>query len=56
MDRMKSTDEQFTQLATRIPKSLHRKLKLHVVTTEQSVMAFVVSALQEKLKKEGARG
>ena len=46
----------WTQLATRIPKTLHRSLKLYCVQTETSVMAFVVDAIQEKLAREaGAR-
>jgi predicted HicB family RNase H-like nuclease len=39
----------WAQLATRIPKSLHRKLKLHCVTSEVSVMDFVTKAIGEKL-------
>ena len=35
--------------ATRIPKGLHRKLKLHCVTAEASVMDFVTKAIGEKL-------
>ncbi len=47
---MKMPDsEAWVQLATRIPKSLHRDLKLHCVTSETSVMDFVVKALEEKL-------
>ena len=42
-------DEPWVQLATRIPKELHRKLKLHCVQTDVSVMEFVVAALEEKL-------
>jgi predicted HicB family RNase H-like nuclease len=37
------------QLATRIPKALHRELKLHCVTAETSVMDFVMKAIEEKL-------
>ena len=49
--------EVWVQLATRIPKGLHRELKLHVVTRETSVMEFVVEALREKLARgeKGAR-
>jgi predicted HicB family RNase H-like nuclease len=39
----------WVQLATRIPKVLHRKLKLHCVTAEVSVMDFVTKAIGEKL-------
>jgi predicted HicB family RNase H-like nuclease len=41
----------WVQLSTRIPKSLHRELKLHCVTAETSVMDFVVKALEEKLAR-----
>ncbi|MFN8542994.1 MAG: hypothetical protein U0807_02120 [Candidatus Binatia bacterium] len=47
--------EPWVQLATRIPKTLHRSLKLHCVKAEQSVMEFVVAALEEKLGREGAK-
>jgi predicted HicB family RNase H-like nuclease len=46
---MSDDTEAWVQLATRIPKSLHRDLKLHCVTSETSVMDFVVRALEEKL-------
>ena len=42
--------------ATRIPKELHRRLKLHCVTNDTSVMDFVVEALKEKLgRKAGSK-
>lgn len=47
--------EMWVQLATRIPKSLHRTLKLHCVTAETSVMDFVVAAIGEKLARESGR-
>jgi hypothetical protein len=37
------------QLTTRIPKALHRELKLHCVQYETSVMEFVTKAIEEKL-------
>ena len=40
-----------TQLATRIPKPLHRELKLHCVQADISLMDFVVAALRERLTK-----
>jgi predicted HicB family RNase H-like nuclease len=48
------------QLATRIPKELHRRLKLHCVESDVSVMDFVTDAVREKLagksgRKRGAR-
>jgi hypothetical protein len=42
----------WVQLATRIPKAVHRDLKLHCVRAEQSVMDFVTKALKEKLERE----
>ena len=48
-------DEPWVQLATRIPKTLHRQLKLHCVTSDTSVMDFVVESLEEKLARAGGR-
>ena len=48
-------DAVWVQLATRIPKQLHRQLKLHCVESETSVMDFVVHALDEKLGRRGGR-
>ena len=42
----------WTQLATRIPKDLHRRLKLHCVTHDIAVMHFVVEAIEEKLGRK----
>jgi len=52
---MASEGEVWVQLATRIPKNLHRELKLHCVKSDVSVMEFVVKALEEKLRREGSR-
>jgi hypothetical protein len=38
-------------LATRIPKALHRKLRLHCVYEEIPLMDFVRKALEEKLAR-----
>ena len=43
------------RLATRIPKSLHRKLKLYCVESGLSVMEFVTAAIEEKLRRAGGR-
>ena len=53
----KRQDEAWNQLATRIPKSLHRELKLHCVRADVKLMDFVVAALREKLatRKRAAR-
>jgi predicted HicB family RNase H-like nuclease len=52
---MTEVTEAWVQLATRIPRRLHREMKLHCVANEVSLMAFVVDALREKLQAgEGA--
>jgi hypothetical protein len=48
-------DEVMVQLATRVPKTLHRRLKLYCVEGDSSVMDFVVTALREKLVRESGR-
>ena len=53
---MAERDEPIAQLATRIPKDLHRRLKLHCVTHDASVMEFVVGAIEEKLGRKAERG
>ncbi len=41
--------EVWVQLATRIPKQLHRDIKLYCVEHECSVMSFVTAAISERL-------
>lgn len=53
---MTNETEVWVQLATRIPKQLHRELKLHCVKADVSVMEFVVSALEDKLQRESRGG
>jgi hypothetical protein len=53
---MAKTEVVWTQLATRIPKDLHRRLKMYCVTHDTSVMDFVVAALREKLARQGRGG
>lgn len=53
---MAAEGEVWVQLATRIPKQLHRELKLYCVKSDVSVMEFVVSALQDKLARDGRKG
>ena len=48
---MTTRDQVWVQLATRIPKKLHRAVKLHCVHTDISLMDFVVEALQERLEQ-----
>ena len=49
---MATAHEAWTQLATRIPKELHRRLKLYCVTNDIALMHFVVEAIQEKLGRK----
>ena len=52
---MRRDDEEMVQLATRIPKELHRRIRLHCVTHEMSVMDFVINAIREKLGRAKKR-
>jgi len=49
---MAKPDEPIAQLATRIPKDLHRCLKLHCVTHEIALQDFVTEAIEEKLGRK----
>lgn len=49
---MAQAEEPWTQLATRIPKDLHRRLKLHCVTHDIALMHFVVEAIEEKFGRK----
>ena len=49
---VRRADELWTQLATRIPKDLHHRLKLHCVTREIAVQDFVVQAIEQKLGRK----
>lgn len=42
------------QLATRIGRDTAKSMKLHCVRTDQTVMAFVNGAIEERLAKEKA--
>ena len=48
-------DDVLIQLATRIPKTLHREIKLHCVSLGISVMEFVAAALEDRLRKGSAK-
>jgi hypothetical protein len=41
----------WTMLATRVPKDLRLRLKLHCINAEMPVMDFVVAAIGEKLAR-----
>lgn len=53
--RMARGEEPWVQLATRIPKPLHRELKFFCVTHDKSVMEFVITALEERLARKRRR-
>jgi hypothetical protein len=48
-------DEAWAMLATRIPKALHRELRLHCVKSDVTIMSFVTAAVAEKIKRDSAR-
>jgi len=48
---MAKAEEPWDQLATRIPKELHRRLKLHCVTNDIMLQRFVTEAVAEKLER-----
>ncbi len=48
-------DDVLVQLATRVPKTLHREIKVHCVASGTSVMQFVVEALEDKLRRSTAK-
>jgi hypothetical protein len=47
---MAKAEEPWTQLATRIPQELHRRLRVHCVTHDIVLMHFVAAAIEEKLR------
>ena len=51
---MTDPNEAWVQLATRIPRRVHRQMKLHCVSREVALMAFVVDARREKLAAASA--
>ena len=53
-----TADDPGTQLATRIPKTLQRRVRVFCVESEVSIMEFVVAAIREKVSgvKTGATG
>ena len=48
---MATGEEPLTQLATRIPRSLHRRLRVYCVTHDVILMHFVAAAIEEKLAR-----
>ena len=54
-ETMAEAREPWSPLATRIPKELHRRLKLYCVEFDVSVMDFVTAAVRERLAREAKR-
>ena len=53
---MAPAEERLTQLATRIPQALHRRLRLDWMTHDIPLMHFVAAAIEEKLgPKRGSK-
>ena len=53
---MATAEEPLTQLATRIPRELHRRLRVYCVTHDIILMHFVAAAIKEKLgPKRGSK-
>jgi hypothetical protein len=52
---MAKEDEVMVQLATRIPKDLHRQVRVLCVHQDVTQMGFVIEALTEKLARERQR-
>ena len=49
---MAKAEEPVAGLLTRIPKDLHRRLRLHCVTHDIAVQDFVTQAVREKLGRK----
>jgi len=49
------SDEPSIQLGARIPKELQRRLRVHCIESETTVMDFTVAAIREQLERKGAR-
>ena len=51
----KKAAEPVAQLATRVPASLLKRLRVHCVTRQQTVQEFVRQAITERLRRVAAR-
>jgi len=51
---MATAEVPLTQLATRIPQGLHRRLRIYCVTHDIVLMHFVGAAIEEKLGRRRA--
>jgi hypothetical protein len=53
--RIRGRDQEWVQLATRIPGRLRRDMKLLCIAGDRTVMDFVVHAIRAKLAREIGR-
>jgi hypothetical protein len=51
-DSHDSADDVWVQLVTRVPLRLHREAKMHSISSDTTLTAFIVSALREKLDRD----
>jgi hypothetical protein len=49
-------EEPSAHLATRIPRPLYRRMKVHCVEQEIPIRDFVMSAIREKLARDRGHG
>ena len=47
---MAGRDGESTRLATRVPKHLHRRLRLYCVDKGITMIAFITAAIEERLR------
>jgi predicted HicB family RNase H-like nuclease len=47
--------EVWVQLATRLPKALHRALKMHCVSADVAIMSFIIEAITDRLANQGKK-
>jgi predicted HicB family RNase H-like nuclease len=54
MRRDAKAEMPWTQLSVRIPKDLHRRIRIHCTTRGSSLMQFIVEALEAKLGRKAS--
>ena len=53
--RKRVSDREWGHLATRIQRSLHRRVKVHCVEQDKQMLDFITAALEEKLARDTRR-
>ena len=49
------SDAPLIQLSSRIPRELQRRLRVHCIESETTIMDFTVAAIREQLERKGGR-